>query len=127
MIGAKQYGGVYIESKSAIPPIKKRQPKKKPTPEERLLELEKWREDVREELDSIRNVRFELAEFVFQTVAIIVAIFALIITVFLAFSTKVEMEQGIKLNIMVGSLGIIAFVLVLWLVLWCIMVFRKRR
>lgn len=105
----------------------KREPRKPEELEDRVIKLEKWRDDVRKDLDSIPNIRLELAEFVFQTVAIIVAIFALIITVFLAFSTKVEMEQGIKLNIMVGSLGIIAFVLVLWLVLWCIMMFRKRR
>lgn len=127
MIGAKQYGMIYMKNSGSIPPIKERESKKKPDPEARISDLEKWRDDVRKDLESIRNIRLELSEFIFQTVAIIIGIFALIITVFLAISTKFEIEQGFRLDIMVLFLGVIALFSLIWVVNWFYITFWKRR
>lgn len=105
---------------------KPQESKRKLTPSIRLDALEKWRDDITEDLASIRNVRFELAEFIFQTVAIIIGIFAVIITVFLAISTKFEMEQGFRLDIMVLFLGVIALFAFIWLLNWFINTVKRR-
>lgn len=106
---------------------RKRESKPKFTEEQRLNNLEKWREDVGEELRNLGNLKLSLSEFVFQTVIIIISIFAVIITIILGFASRWNFDDTTKSNLLLGLLVVLTIILSIWLYLWFILNFRKKK
>ena len=91
---------------------------KRPPDDARVRALENWRDTLEKDIREIRHIRTDLAEYVFQTVAIVISIFSLIITIALGFVTNFEFNNDMKLNILLGLIISIFIILIVWLILW---------
>lgn len=113
-----------------IPIEKTKRPReKKPkfTVDQRLDNLEKWRENVGEELRNLQTIKEGLAEFVFQTIAIVVGLFAIFITVILSSTIQWSLDSEVKYKLLIGILIVLAIILSIWLYLWHYLHFRRKK
>jgi len=98
--------------------------------EVRVKELEAIVDNVSKELEDLVKMRVELkselAEFIFQTVTLVIALLALIVIVPFGFITQFNLTDTIKINIIIIALILIAFLLMCLVIIWGAKHFRKR-
>jgi len=98
---------------------------KKLTSTERIEILEKWKRDVHGRLENITEIKTELAEFVFQAVAVITTLIAVIFSIFIGFSANWNFKDA-GMNYIIGLLGAIFVILLVWLFVWGFSTFRRK-
>lgn len=99
--------------------------------EKRLRDLEKWKKDTAEEFRKIEqievNIKADIIEYNFQTIALIIALLALIVVIPLGLITKFDLTDSVKINIILVTLIVIAFLLIVLVRIWGVKHFKKRR
>jgi len=98
--------------------------------DERIEKLEEWLKETGnvkvKKIDSLEiSLKKDLAEFVFQTIAIIFTIIALLSAVILGFVTNWDIENKKQIWTIIVLLGGIALLNLVWFVLWLVRSFRK--
>lgn len=96
--------------------------KQKLTPSQRLDALEKWREDVTDDFRKIGqievNIKADIIEYNFQTIALIVALLALVVVIPLGLITKFDLTDSVKINIILVTLIVISLLLLVLVRIW---------
>lgn len=107
----------------------KRVAKLKKSIEVRLDEIEKWREDIGREIECLQqsssDIKKDLAEFVFQIVSITIGLFAVLLAVLIGFSSNWNFKDT-GINYVVGLLGFLSILLVIWFILWLHHHFKRK-
>jgi len=96
--------------------------------EDRVEVLERAKDELKTSLEEETiDLRKEFAMFIFQTVAIVVGIIAVILAVSVRFSMADSSDTAERLGYIEGLLGAILVVFSAWFVLWSVKNFRKKR